>query len=343
MFGKLWKRTPAHKASEPELTQELKPESESATENAAVTGDPLTVLKTVGDEFYRYMMGAASLNDSPMNDLEVAAIKEIDALSSQDKVASLIPRLPGVVPQLMQHLRADDYNGKAVTGLISSDPVLTVEVIRLVNSPYFSTRVKVQDLHQAVVQLGQSGLREVVMAVAMKPIMQFERGFFHQQAAKITLDQAMQTAAACRDLAVGAGVDPFEAYVAGLMHNPGVMMVLQQLNRLPEVLKVPDSQDFQQRSSVSAAQLSLIIASHWELSEDVLTALDEYLNAPKQRPKTALGQVLELGICLAKMHMLAVVGRYEAAESDLELLAQQPGGRNSARAYSALNVDESTE
>lgn len=330
MFDKLWKRTPVPKVPEPRF----------ATENIALSDDPSAVLQAVDDKFYRYIMGVDSLRAGPMSDLEAIAIKQIDALTKQEKVANLIPRLPKIVPQLMQHLRTDDYNGKAATGLISSDPVLTVEVIRLVNSPYFRSRVKVKNLHQAVVKLGQSGLREVVMAVAMKPIMQFEHGFFHQQAAKLTLEQAMKTAMACRALAVGAGVDPFEAYVAGLMHNPGAIMILQQLNRLPEVLEVPESQDFQQRSVKLSAQLSLLIAHHWKLSDDVITALDEHLGAPQQRPKSALGQVLELGICLAQMHMLAVVDRYEDVEEDVELLSQQPGGRSSAIAYVLLNVDE---
>jgi HD-like signal output (HDOD) protein len=256
---------------------------------------------------------------------------------NQKKTASLVPRLPAVLPKLMQRLRAEDYNSSAITELISTDAVLAAELLRLVNSPYFSTTQKISDLDHAVTHVGQNGLRELMMAVAMKPIMQFDKGFFYKQAAKLTWEHSLKSAIACRNLAKSTGTDSFDAYLSGLMHNTGVMIVLRLLDQVPQMLEAPHSVIFQQRSEKFIARISHSITHHWELSDNVQLALKERSGSPRHRPSSSIGQMLELGVCLAQMHTLSAVGRHKKVEEDLKLLTRQPYGGNCTAVYGSLD------
>jgi len=322
---------------EPENT-----EIESAEDQITLRYDPLTVLKPVNDRFYGYLMGMNSLVESPLNGLETSVLRLLDKLISQNITATLIPRLPAVLPKIMQQLRSDNYEAKNITELISTDAVLTIEILRLVNSPFFSTTQQITDLNHAVAHLGQNGLRELMMAVAMKPIMQIEKGFFYKQAAKLTWEQALKAAIACRNLANDTGTDNFEAYLSGLMHNTGVMIVLRQLDQIPDMLEAPHSVEFQHRSEVFVYSMSYAIACYWELSDHVLLALEDRANAKYKRPSSSIGQILEMGVCLAQIHTLSKLGRCKESTENLKLLTRQPYGGNAVRVYEGLDRYQQT-
>ena len=311
------------------------------TEQYNIKQAPPLNLKVLGDAYYRQLVGVTSLHHSPLNAHEREVLKQIDNLiESQAQSATLIPRLPGVIPKLMTYLRADDYNSKDIAKLISTDPVLVAEVLRLINSPYFRTAAPSNDLDQAVFQLGHAGLRELIMSVALKPIMKFEKTYFHQDAAENIAELSQKAAVACRCLASAANVDPFDAYVAGLLHNTGSMVVLRQLNQISKPLEVTRSKNFQYAAIKYATQLSFLIAEQWGLTKPVLTALKEQIGNHRIRPASELGQVLELGIRIAQLHALVASGKYESPDYILGILAQQSFGSNSVQAYNELDTAE---
>lgn len=334
-------------AKQPALLQDGKLHSAKVDSTVPVTEQynikqaPPLNLKALGDTYYRQLVGVTSLHHSPLNAQEREVLSLIEALiKSQKQSASLIPRMPGVIPKLMTYLRADDYNSKDIAKLISTDPVLVAEVLRLINSPYFRTAAHSNDLDQAVFQLGHAGLRELIMSVALKPIMKFDKGYIHQDAAENISALSQKAAVACRCLATAANIDPFDAYVAGLLHNTGAMVVLRQLNQIPQPLEVTRSKNFQHATIKYATQLSFLIAEQWGLTEPVIAALKEQIGNHRIRPCSNLGQVLELGIRIAQLHTLVASGQYESPDYILDILAQQSFGSDSVRAYNELETAE---
>lgn len=300
-------------------------------------------LKVVGDLYYRYLVGVDTVLKQPIKAQEKEVLVEIEALiKSQYKVATLIPRMPGVIPKLIQLLRSDKYNTKDVAELICTDPVLVAKVLNLANSPYFRTNVPSNNIDQAIHQLGHNGLREIIMSVALKPIMQIDKGFFHQKAAKNIVELSQKIAIACRVLAKqsNVNVDPFDAYVAGLMHSTGIMVVLRKLNQVSKVLEVPETRSFQHQAINFANQLSFLIAKQWELSDSITTGLREQIDSEHQRPQSALGQLLELGVRIAQLHTLATSGNFATPSKILKIIIQHPLGKQAIHAYSALVAAE---
>jgi hypothetical protein len=99
-------------------------------------------------------------------------------LASQQSGAALVRRMPGLIPQLLQSLRSETFSGSALSRTISSDPVLVAAMIRLANSCYQGTGATIASVEQAVILIGQEGLRQLITTVAFRPIVDVRSGFY---------------------------------------------------------------------------------------------------------------------------------------------------------------------
>ena len=68
---------------------------------------------------------------------------------------------------LLNKVRDENFEFDEISDIIQRDPMLTVSLLRLVNSAYFALKEKVNSINQAVVMLGQTEIRKwITTAVA---------------------------------------------------------------------------------------------------------------------------------------------------------------------------------
>jgi EAL and modified HD-GYP domain-containing signal transduction protein len=68
---------------------------------------------------------------------------------------------------LLNKVRDENFEFDEISDIIQRDPMLTVSLLRLVNSAYFALKEKVKSINQAVVMLGQTEIRKwITTAVA---------------------------------------------------------------------------------------------------------------------------------------------------------------------------------
>ncbi|MDR2132380.1 MAG: HDOD domain-containing protein [Clostridiales Family XIII bacterium] len=68
---------------------------------------------------------------------------------------------------LLNRVRDENFEFDEIADIIQRDPMLTVSLLRLVNSAYFALKEKVKSINQAVVMLGQTEIRKwITTAVA---------------------------------------------------------------------------------------------------------------------------------------------------------------------------------
>jgi EAL and modified HD-GYP domain-containing signal transduction protein len=68
---------------------------------------------------------------------------------------------------LLNKVRDENFEFDEISEIIQKDPMLTVSLLRLVNSAYFALKEKVKTINQAVVMLGQTEIRKwITTAVA---------------------------------------------------------------------------------------------------------------------------------------------------------------------------------
>ena len=217
--------------------------------------------------------------------------------------AALVPRVPAVIPQLLRSLREDDSSAGALARQVAQDPVLVAEVIREVNSPYYQPSSPIRNLEGAVLLLGQNGLRMLLARVAFRPIISQQAGPLARLVAPSLWRQSELCAQAAGLLAPRLGADAFEAYLAGLLHNVGLVVAFRAVEQLVPPGALPDSDAFGTRLVAAARLISARIADAWELPPAIGHAIAHLGDAG------ALPTLLLDADRLAKLQMLASGGQ----------------------------------
>lgn len=83
-----------------------------------------------------------------------------------------LPRRPMSLPMLMQALSDEQSDRHAITDIILQDPALTDQLLQVANSPWFRTSDRsIESVDQAVFLLGVDGIRDLISASLMRPLM----------------------------------------------------------------------------------------------------------------------------------------------------------------------------
>ncbi len=266
--------------------------------------------------FYRSLAGGtAHIGEAP----EQLILDELARLARQPEAAAeLVPRVPAVVPQLLRSLRDEAASAGELARQLSQDVTLVAEVIREVNSPYYRPASKVTNIEGALMLLGQNGLRMLLARVAFRPVIGAQTGRLARQAAPQVWSQSEKCAMAAALAAPGLGANPFEAYLAGLMQNVGLIVAFRLADGIAGAAALPQSDSFARSLLDSARTLSARIAMLWELPPPVGQAI---LQAG-QPDAPALALALHGADRLAKLRVLLDAG-VEGADEGVATLSRE--------------------
>ena len=250
---------------------------------------------------------------------------------SQQSGAALVRRMPGLVPQLLQSLRSETFSGAALSRTIASDPVLVAAVVRLANSCYQGTGKSITSVEQAVILIGQEGLRQLITTVAFRPIIDVRSGLYTRRLAPHLWAHSERCAIAARRMA-GAGIEPFDAFLAGLLQNVGLIVSLRVMDQEAKDGERLGSDVFLAQLARDTRRLCASIAREWNFPETVSTALLEQGELRRGVIMSPLGRLLKLTDYLGKVRMLVEQGLVD--EADDALFAGLPP--EAAQCYAAL-------
>lgn len=268
----------------------------------------------IEERFHRFVMELPLCALAELTPNELALLNRLKLLSTRFDMRSL-PRLPSVLPQLLRELRSDSAAGNQLAKLIARDPLMIGEVMRATRSVFYRSAQPITSLQQAVVLLGQEGLRQVVAQHVMKPILQANAGTGGQGAAVRLWEHAERCAQACAFLARNNASDGFESYLAGIISHTGTGAVVRLLESSASITHAPVSGAFLAECTQLAAQLSLQAAQHWELPSRVIEAIAE-MQQLDTSPASALGKNLVVADLLAMEQQL---GAHEGVMKSVEV------------------------
>ncbi|BBB58304.1 hypothetical protein UNDKW_0031 [Undibacterium sp. KW1] len=315
----------------PEAVVTAKPEPEIATpqpEPVPVVESPASSTTTteklvawkpalpVDSLFFDWVMGYPGEGGSFETEQTVMqALYKLLASDLNDAV--IVPRVPSVIPQLLNSLRSKTVSAGELSRQIVKDVVLVGEVINTVNSALYNPADRINSLEKAVMVLGEEGLRLVIAKVAFRPIINLNAGQFTRRAAPHIWGQSEKCAVACHTLA--RDMDPFHAFLTGLMKNVGLIIAFRLLDQTCEQGKFKYSPAFQPIFSSVAATLSYRIAQRWEFPEHVILALQQQAGGRKAIEWSPLGHLLHTADLIAKMRLLVNHGQLNSSDKKLRI------------------------
>lgn len=164
-----------------------------------------------------------------------------EALETLFQRLSELSSLPSIALRIIEAAVDEGTDAEDMRQLIERDPALAARIIRIVNSSFYGMRQEVADLKSAIALLGTKQIRNVAITV-------FVSRQFGSTTNNDTLDRnqlwnhSMAVGAVARLLSKTLRVgDPEEAYLAGLLHDMGLLIVDQHLARhVPKIRATMD-------------------------------------------------------------------------------------------------------
>jgi len=142
--------------------------------------------------------------------------------------AKHLPPAPTLLPELISLLGQPDLDGSRVVGLITYDPGLTANVLRLCNSVALASSNPVATLEEAVVRLGFEEIyRLVVASIGVHALRNSGIGQATRQ--RQLWSHSVVTAIGAELIARDRGDDGNLAFTAGLLHDIGKIIALDVL------------------------------------------------------------------------------------------------------------------
>ncbi len=212
--------------------------------------------------------------------------------------------MPPVAAAVVQKCGDPDTDVKSLAELISRDAALTVRVLRIANSGFYSMRREIESVQQSIVLLGFSSLRSLVVAAALKDV--FAR---FGLAERLLWDHAVAGGIAAAMLATRVGgFSPSDVFVGGLIHDVGKL--LMHANAEARYQEVTRAVYAGESDAVSAemeifgfdhALVGALLLEKWELPGRLARAVrghhDPESSDDEARPLAALLQLADL-LCL---------------------------------------------
>lgn len=256
-------------------------------------------------DFTGWLFARSDYADLQTSRAEQSILTMLDEiLASPQAGVQLVRRMPGVIPQLLQSLRTEDFSGAELARRISHDALLVAEVIRLANSSQYAINTPITSIEHAVMVLGQTGLRHLITSVAFRPIIDLKSGHFNGRIAPRIWEHSEQCALACRLLAQQDGSNAFNAFLAGLIQNVGLIVALRVIDQGAAGSAAIGSAAFCNALVPRARQLSSSIGREWKFPDNVIVAIDEQAVEQRGTQVSALGQTLATADYLGKLNLL---------------------------------------
>lgn len=137
-----------------------------------------------------------------------------------------MPAFPKSVQRILELTRDVNSTPKDLVEVIDKDPVVTVKILKVVNSAYYSLPKQITSIGHAVVYLGFNTIKNLALSIAAIGMMPKDNpsGFDVEQ----YLLHSLSTAGIAKQLALKANdADPMDCFIAGLLHDFGKVVFAQ--------------------------------------------------------------------------------------------------------------------
>ncbi len=193
--------------------------------------------------------------------------------------ANKLPMLPKVVHEVMQLLNQPEVDTRKLVDTVSHDQVIAAKVLRLANSSYYGSSRTIKTLEDAILLIGMKTLNTLVIASGVTTsfkVNNIDMPRFWRH--------SLVTASVARALAREKKLEQETAYVAGLMHSIGQLMIHQvfpqaglDIDEMCKGLSVLERKAVENSTlGLDHCQVGSELARRWNFPEDIQRVIRYY-------------------------------------------------------------------
>lgn len=176
--------------------------------------------------------------------------------------------------------------------VVESDENLSARIIKIANSVYFRRGEQALDISTAVTNIGLNELRCILSAAMLKSLLNSK-----SKIRSAIWANAVATGIAARILSATTAIPEGEAFLAGLLHDVGKLILLQRMPKEYEDLinksynSTKSCQDMElERFDLSHVEVGKWLAEKWNFPEAIRLAISKHHeNWPSEEKKRGKG------------------------------------------------------
>ncbi len=211
------------------------------------------------------------------------------------KFVEKMPAFPKSVQRVVQLTSNINAPAKEIVRVIESDPVMTVKILKVINSAFYGLPKKITSIQRAVVHMGLNTIKNLALSVAAMGVLKpTNQANFNTQD---FLLHSLTTASICRLLAEKLNVKGSECsdfFVAGLIHDFGKIVFAEfdpdnfklALEKSAEQ-NIPLHQAETEFMGINHAQVGKMLAEKWELDPVLIEAIEHHHDNSNEQRLTA--------------------------------------------------------
>jgi HD-like signal output (HDOD) protein len=239
-----------------------------------------------------------------------------------------LPTIPRVVQQLIAALRDPNIDVRKIGQALSQDPVLSAKVLRVANSSFYGGQRSMASIDAAIALIGIQPLNRLVVACGVADSLKAVPGID----LKLFWRDALVAATAATRLAPRLGADAEHAYICGLLHAAGHLILCRSYPEIADAM-------FTGFAPVRGAELAAIELEAFGIDHPQVGAIwVESLGFPQTvsdtirkmlQPVAELHEPLEL-VLYSACRLAVAVAQQDSAETALAALPPGVGEKFTA-------------
>ncbi|MFP4644568.1 MAG: HDOD domain-containing protein [Spirochaetales bacterium] len=223
----------------------------------------------------------------PMSEVHAEALDSVSAELSRH--IDSLPRFPENITQIQKMISDPDSDLHEIGEHISTDPALTADLLKVVNSAQFMLPKRVDSIFEAVKLVGMRGLRNLLYSYGTQQILgsdtaetrelwqhSYQTGFYAYYIARHILKD--------RDL-----LD--DVYAGGILHDMGKIVfssvhpeLINQIEQFCKLKGLSTSLLEDLASGLNHAEIGALVAEKWNFPEPLIEAIGSHHNPSTADP-----------------------------------------------------------
>ena len=211
-----------------------------------------------------------------------------------------LPSLPDLAHKVRTAVNDPRRSAGDIARVVQFDPALAARLIQIANSPLYRGTKKFDNCHSAITRMGMAAARNLVVSFTMRNLFQARTPVLRER-----LQQTWQHS--CRVAAISSvlarltpGLDPDRALLAGLVHDIGILPLLQYIETMQMQL---ESGRLDNMIGRLRGALGTFVLKTWQFEQDIA-------NIPAQTEDwaRASGEAIDYGDIVQVAHVHSQFG-----------------------------------
>lgn len=212
-----------------------------------------------------------------------------------------LPTMPEVAHELIRSLDGEELPLPRLREVVTRDPVLALQLLRLANSAHFGAHQPVGTVEDAIARVGTGQVRSLALAAFFSDAFPMAPGLDRETFWRESQDHG----ALSQWLANGIGSDCERAWLTGFMVRLGELVMGLKAPACVASIENPPADPSTRWERERAllgwteGEVSAELARAWNFPDDMARALDAAADPLAAQPFSRLGAVLHLAVQLA--------------------------------------------